>query len=129
MSWQWSSIKPYCDRLLDKAVHNNVNIFGGIFPGIFDNGKLLKQGSILVGIQSKVHYVTLENLSEPHILDTFKKGIAPIETTLSRNEFQTLFVFGDGFGELNLNLINSLNWLTKKNPVKKPPSLFRRGGH
>lgn len=114
---RWASIKQDCDGLLDKAVHNNINIFGGIFPGIFDNGKLMKQGSILVGIQSEVHFVTLENLNEPHILETLKKGIAPIEADLAQRKFQTLFVFGDGFGELNLGLINSLNWLTKKYPL------------
>lgn len=114
---RWSSLKPDCDRLLNKAVQNNINIFGGIFPGIFDNGKLMEQGSILAGIQSEVHFVTLEDLREPHILETLKKGIAPIEEALAQKEFQTLFVFGDGFGELNLNLINSLNWLIKKYPI------------
>jgi hypothetical protein len=114
---RWSSLKPDCDRLLNKAAQNNINIFGGIFPGIFDNGTLMEQGSILAGIQSEVHFVTLEDLREPHILDTLKKGIAPIEEALAQKEFQTLFVFGDGFGELNLNLINSLNWLVKKYPI------------
>ncbi|MCP4723322.1 MAG: hypothetical protein GY860_28060, partial [Desulfobacteraceae bacterium] len=114
---QGSRIKTDCDKMLDKAARNNINIFGGIFPGIFDNGKLMDKGSILAGIQSDVHFVTLENLNQPHVIDTLKKGIAPIETDLAQNKFHTLFVFGDGFGELNLNLITSLNWLVEKYPL------------
>ncbi len=125
---QVSSIKADCDRLLNKAGRNNINIFGGIFPGIFDNGKLMERGSILAGIQSEVHFVTLENLSEPHVLDALKKGIAPIEADLAKKEFQTLFVFGDGFGELNLNLINSLNWLVKRYPINVLGGLTGRDG-
>jgi len=125
---QGSRIKAGCDKMLDKATRNNINIFGGIFPGIFDNGKLMDKGSILAGIQSDVHFVTLENLNEPHVIDTLKKGIAPIETDLAQNKFHTLFVFGDGFGELNLNLINSLNWLVKRYPLNVVGGLTGRDG-
>jgi hypothetical protein len=33
--------KQTCDKALVSANKNNVNIFGGIFPGIFDNGTLM----------------------------------------------------------------------------------------
>jgi len=106
-----SSLQQDCNKLLGQAFNDQIQIFGGIFPGLVDDGKVLQKGIILVGIYSDVHIVTLANLSRETTLDTLKQGILDIESTLAGNGFQTLFVFADGFGESNLNLINALNWL------------------
>ena len=109
--------KQKCDKTLISASKNDVRIFGGIFPGVFDNGKLMSKGSILVGIKSDVHVITLENLNNPDLYKNIEQMLAPISDSLGKKEFKTLFVFGDGFGENNLNLINGLNQLVKKYPL------------
>ncbi|MBI9092676.1 MAG: hypothetical protein JEZ12_25955 [Desulfobacterium sp.] len=112
-----SQYKKRSDQLLVSQHGNNVRIFGGIFPGIFDNGILMTKGSILAGIESKVHVITLEDLKNPNIHNTIEQELAPIKKELENNEFKTLFVFGDGFGENNLRLIDILNRLTEKYPI------------
>ncbi len=112
-----SNYKERSDNVLVSQHENNVQIFGGIFPGIFDNGILMTKGSILAGIKSEVHVITLENLNDPNIHNTVEQELEPIKKELESNEFKTLFVFGDGFGENNLRLINVLNRLVKKHPV------------
>ncbi len=104
--------KELSDKALDLAAQHDVQIFGGIFPGIFDNGRVMSRGSILAGILSDVHVITLENLSDPALFGQIDKELEPIATPLKKGEYQTLFVFGDGFGECNHQLINALNHIT-----------------
>ncbi|WP_289023809.1 FIST N-terminal domain-containing protein [Desulfobacter postgatei] len=109
--------KQMCDKALVSTSKNDVNIFGGIFPGIFDNGTLMQKGSILVGIKSDVHVITLENLNNSDLYNEIEQKLAPISDSLINEEYKTLFVYGDGFGENNHNLINGLNQLVKKYPM------------
>jgi len=109
--------KQRCDKILMSAGKNNIRIFGGIFPGIFDNGQLMSQGSIIVGIKSNTHVITIENLNNPDLFKDIEPMLEPVSDSLAKNKFKTLFVFGDGFGENNLNLINGLNQLIKKYPM------------
>ena len=109
--------KQTCDKALISANKNNVNIFGGIFPGIFDNGMLMQKGSVLVGIKSDVHVITLENLNNSDLYNEIEQKLAPISDSLINEEYKTLFVYGDGFGENNHNLISGLNQLVKKYPM------------
>lgn len=106
-----------CDRILIEAGKNDVKIFGGIFPGVFDNGKLMSTGSITAGIKSDVHVITIENLNNPDLYSEIEQLLAPVSDSLRKKEFKTLFVFGDGFGENNHNLIAGLNQLLKKHPL------------
>ncbi|MCG8550066.1 MAG: FIST C-terminal domain-containing protein [Desulfobacterales bacterium] len=109
--------KQMCDRTLVATSKNNVNIFGGIFPGIFDNGVLMEKGSILVGIESDIHVITLENLNNRNLYNEIEQKLTPISDLLTMGEYKTLFVYGDGFGENNHHLINGLNHLVKKYPM------------
>jgi hypothetical protein len=109
--------KQTCDKALISASKKNINIFGGIFPGIFDNGTLMQKGSILIGIESNVHVITLENLFNRDLYTEMEHKITPISDSLTDGEYKTLFVYGDGFGENNHYLINGLNQLVKKYPM------------
>lgn len=113
-----SQYKKNSDAALRKAQKNNIQIFGGIFPGIFDDGQLMTNGSIITGIRSTIHVVTLEDLNNSELYDDIKEGLAPVLKELEDEKFKTLFVFGDGFGENNLNLINGLNRFVKDYPIK-----------
>jgi len=105
------------DMALSAAFRNGVQLFGGIFPGIFDTDTIMDKGSILAGIKSDVHILILENITAENILPQIEKGLAPIQDKLLRKHFKTLFVFGDGFGENNLHLINGLNHIVQKHPL------------
>ena len=109
--------KQTCDKALMSASKNDVNIFGGIFPGIFDNGTLIQKGSILIGIESNIHVITLENLNNSDLYNEIEQRLAPISDSLTNDEYKTLFVYGDGFGENNHHLISGLNQLVKKYPM------------
>ena len=109
--------KQTCDKFLVSASKNDVNIFGGIFPGIFDNGILMQKGSILVGIESNVHVITLENLNNSDLYNEIEQKLTSISDSLTNDEYKTLFVYGDGFGENNHHLISGLNQLVKKRPM------------
>ncbi len=100
------------------ASANGVHIFGGVFPGIFDRTEVMDTGAILVGIKTEVHFLTLEQITLANILPQIEKGLAPIEAQLRNNYYQTLFVFGDGFGENNLHLVNGLNHIVQKYPLR-----------
>lgn len=105
------------DLALSTAFRNGVQLFGGVFPGVFDTETIMDRGSILAGFKSDVHILVLENITADSILPQIEKGLAPIRDKLLRNHFKTLFVFGDGFGENNLHLINGLNHIVQKRPL------------
>lgn len=109
--------KAMLDKALSVASKNNVQIFGGIFPTVFALKTFLDKGTILAGIDSEVHIVTLESITADNILPQIEKGIRPIEKQLQVGAFDTLFVFGDGFGEINLDLMNGLNHIVQKYPL------------
>lgn len=112
-----SQYKKHCDKLLERFYHYNVGVFGGIFPGIFDNSKLMPTGTIVAGIKSKVHLITLENLDKEVLKKDLEFALQAIKHELEEKEYKTIFVFGDGYGEKNLNLINALNLLVKQYPL------------
>ena len=110
--------KQACDKALVDASKNGAKMFGGIFPGIFDNGILMQKGSILIGIESPVHVITLENLNNSNLYNEIHQKFTPVSAdSLIKGEYKTLFVFGDGFGENNHHLISGLNRLVKKYPM------------
>ena len=110
--------KSKCDALLEKASEKGVQIFGGIFPGIMTDGKLMGKGSIIAGMHCRTHVVTLEQLGTDNLGALLEKKIPPLRNDDDSLSFKTLFVFGDGFGESNLNLINGLNHILKNYPLK-----------
>jgi len=112
-----SRYKAMLDKALSVALKNDIQIFGGVFPTVFAMETFLDKGSILAGFESDVHIVTLEKVTPDNILPQIEKGIAPIEKQLQQGEFNTLFVFGDGFGEINLELMNGLNHIVEKYPM------------
>ena len=61
--------------------------------------------------------VSLENLNNPSLFENIKRKIKPIAEALEKNEFKTVFVFGDGFGENNHNLIGALSSLINTYPL------------
>ena len=110
------AFKKKCDALLQNASKNGVQIFGGIFPGIIDNGKLMDRGSLLAGLHCRTHVITLEELGRPDLGKAIQKQLPP--PGKAGNRLKTLFIFGDGFGESNLNLLTGLNHLIKEHPFK-----------
>jgi len=110
------AFKKKCDAMLGKASEKGVQIFGGIFPGIMDNGKLMDRGSIITGLHCRTHVITLEGLDRPDLGHVIEKQLPHPDRAGYR--LKTLFVFGDGFGESNLNLISGLNQLIKNYPLK-----------
>ncbi|MCG8636933.1 MAG: FIST C-terminal domain-containing protein [Desulfobacterales bacterium] len=110
--------KTHCDALLKKTSQRRIQIFGGIFPGIMSDGKLMDRGSILAGIRSRVHIVTLDRLGEPDLAGAIAKKLPPFDPDHPENNFKTLFVIGDGFGESNHTLIRGLNRFVETYPLK-----------
>ncbi|QJB55157.1 FIST C-terminal domain-containing protein [Pseudodesulfovibrio sp. zrk46] len=119
--------KGMLDKALSVASKNGVQIFGGIFPTVFAGETFLDKGSILAGIDSEVHVVTLENITANNILPQIEEGIAPIQNQLKQGDFNTLFVFGDGFGEINLELMDGLNHIVRKYPMNVIGGMTGRG--
>ncbi|MCG8619389.1 MAG: FIST C-terminal domain-containing protein [Desulfobacterales bacterium] len=109
--------KNVIDTRLKNRFENGLQIFGGIFPGIMDNGELMSRGSIIAGIQSKVHIAALEQLDPQSMRQDLETQLAPVKPALENGEFNTLFVFGDGFGENNHHLIDGLNELVAAYPM------------
>ncbi|WDP89960.1 MAG: FIST C-terminal domain-containing protein [Desulfobacter sp.] len=110
--------KKKCDTLLEKLSKQGIQIFGGIFPGIVDDGRLMERGSIMAGLGCHTHVVTLDSLGRQGLETEIEKQLQ-LQTAPGRPfPFKTVFVFGDGFGESNLNLINALNRLIKKHSFK-----------
>lgn len=72
----------------------------------------------MMGIKSKVHIISLESHDEKSIYKHLDQELSPIINQPEKDKYKTLFVFGDGFGENNLTLINGLNYLVKKYPIK-----------
>jgi hypothetical protein len=110
--------KQRIDKALSVAFQNGVQLFGGVFPEIFDRDSIMDQGCFLAGIHSDVHIIILENLSTDDIVPQIEKGLAPIAAELERSHFKTLFVFGDGFGGNNLHLINGIKQIVRKYPLR-----------
>jgi len=112
------AFKTKCDALLKQTLEKGVEIFGGIFPGIMDNGKLMDSGSIITGLRCRTHVITLESLGREDLAQIIEKQLPPFDRASPNDGLKTLFIFGDGFGESNLKLINSLNQLIKRYPLK-----------
>lgn len=120
--------KGQCDTLLAKASGQGIRVFGGIFPAIIDNGRLVTRGSIIAGIRARTHVVTLDRLGRPDLMDHIDDQLAPVAPLLKAGRFKTLFVIGDGFGESNLSLIQGLNHITRQFPMNVIGGLAGRNG-
>jgi hypothetical protein len=110
--------KGQCDALLEKTAQKGIQIFGGIFPGIMSDGRLMDKGSIITGIRSRVHIVTLDRLGDPDLAGTIEKRLPPFDPDHPEKNFKALFVIGDGFGESNHTLIEGLNRFVRTYPLK-----------
>jgi len=111
-----TDLKQSWDILLKTVARKGIQVFGGIFPAIIDNGRLHPKGSMVIGIQSRVHIITLEHLEKQDIGHTILQQL-PARSP-GKEWFKTLFVIGDGFGEANHNLIAGVTQVVAKHPLQ-----------
>lgn len=81
-------------------------IFGGLFPGIIHENRLLSHGAILVGFTSAVSVVVIPELDENKIVQL--EGRLVDELGLNDSKRQTLFTFVDGLSAHMNQLVQGL---------------------
>ena len=89
------------DDILTKIM---VPVIGGIFPAlIYKNEKIVK-GSIIIGIQKKLNFITIPFLSD----DNVNYDILLNEKISDQDNFRTVFVLLDGYSKRISTFIDSL---------------------